>query len=270
MRIMTYNVHGCLGVDGVLSPARIAAVIAECEADVVALQELDVGRRRSGGVDQAVAIAHELEMRQVYFHPAVTVLDEHYGDAIITARPSRLVKASALPGTRSYGIAEPRGALWVAIDIDGVEVQVFNTHFGLGRRERRIQARTLLGPDWIGGRGCQPPVIFLGDLNSLPRGRVYRSIASHFRDAHAADRRTRARATYPSIRPMLRIDHVFVSPDIDVVGAMVWRSPTARLASDHLPLVVDLRLPERPAAGAAGRSRADRSAAASLAHADAQ
>jgi endonuclease/exonuclease/phosphatase family metal-dependent hydrolase len=113
-------------------------------------------------------------------------------------------------------------------------------------------------------------VIFLGDLNSLPRGRVYRSIASHFRDAHAADRRTRARATYPSIRPMLRIDHVFVSPDIDVVGAMVWRSPAARLASDHLPLVVDLRLPDQPAAAASGRSRAQRPAAASLAEADAR
>lgn len=244
MRIMTYNVHGCRGVDGVLSPARIAAVIAECDPDVVALQELDVGRRRSGGVDQAVAIAHELEMRQVHFHPAHTVVDEHYGDAVITARPSTLVKAAALPGRPRHGLAEPRGALWVTIDYDGNEVQVINTHFGLGRRERRIQSRTLLGPEWIGSDACQAPLIFLGDLNSLPQGRVYRTIASHFRDAHVGVRRTRAKATFPSTRPLFRIDHVFVSHDIEVVGAMVWRSPTARVASDHLPLVVEVSLPD--------------------------
>lgn len=244
MRIMTYNVHGCRGTDGVLSPGRIADVIAACGADVVALQELDVGRKRSGGVDQAAAIAHELEMRQVFFHPAHIVVDEQYGDAVITARPATLVKAGGLPGLPGSG-REPRGALWVEVDMGGRPVQVFNSHFGLGRRERRAQARAMLGPDWIGSDACQAPVVFLGDFNSLPRGRVYRSIASHFRDAHVAGRHSRARATFPSRRPVFRLDHVFVSHDIAVVGAHVPRSPAARRASDHLPLVVDLKLPDQ-------------------------
>src|SRR5215207_9342746 len=92
-----------MGVDGRLSPARIAEVIASCNADIVALQELDVGRARTGGVDQAHAIAEELGMH-MHFHPAFRVLEESYGDAVLTARPSRLVKAGPLPtwGRRSF------------------------------------------------------------------------------------------------------------------------------------------------------------------------
>src|ERR671910_2892610 len=91
-RILTYNVHRCMGVDGRLSPARIAEVIASCNPDIVALQELDVGRVRTGGVDQAHAIAEELGM-QMHFHPAFQVMEEAFGDAILTTRPSKLVKA---------------------------------------------------------------------------------------------------------------------------------------------------------------------------------
>ena len=91
-RILTYNVHRCLGTDGRLSPSRIADVIAAYEPDVVALQELDVGRSRTGGVDQAHAIARAIGMH-VHFHASLTVLEEKYGNAILTHRPSELVKA---------------------------------------------------------------------------------------------------------------------------------------------------------------------------------
>ena len=67
-RLVTYNVHRCVGVDRKLDVARIAAVIAELEPDIVCLQELDVGRARTGGVDQAQAIAAGLAMTS-RFHP---------------------------------------------------------------------------------------------------------------------------------------------------------------------------------------------------------
>ena len=95
---MTYNVHRCLGSDGTTSPSRIAEVLASCEPDIVALQELDVNRARSGGVDQAEAIARELGMH-MHFHPAFEVLDERYGDALLTARPVTLLRAERLPGS---------------------------------------------------------------------------------------------------------------------------------------------------------------------------
>src|SRR5262249_24166759 len=134
-RILTYNVHRCLGGDGHLSPARIAEVIARSEPDIVALQELDVNRARTRGVDQAAMIADELSM-QLHFHPALRVMEELYGDAILTDRRSRLVKAGALPNSGSKAFMEPRGAFWVSIELDGIEIQVINTHLGLRAQER--------------------------------------------------------------------------------------------------------------------------------------
>ena len=118
IRILSYNVHRCLGLDGVLSPSRTAEVIASVEPDIVALQELDVGRSRSGNVDQAQLIADELEMN-VHFHPAMRVLEELYGDAVLTDLPVRLVRADALPLRRRSLFSEPRGAIWVAVRLRG-------------------------------------------------------------------------------------------------------------------------------------------------------
>ena len=112
-RLLTYNVHRCVGVDRRLDVARIAAVIAEHEPDVVCLQELDVGRARTGLVDQAGTIADRLSM-SFHFHPAFRVETEQYGDAILTLRPERLVKSGALPTIRGVPGLEPRGALWAA------------------------------------------------------------------------------------------------------------------------------------------------------------
>jgi endonuclease/exonuclease/phosphatase family metal-dependent hydrolase len=247
-RILTYNVHRCLGTDGKLSPARIAAVIDSCEPDIVALQELDVRRIRSGGVDQAHEIARELDMRHVHFHPALRVLEEEYGDAILTARPSKLVKAGALPGLATWHSNEPRGALWASVEVDGVEVQVINTHLGLRRAERIAQVETLLGPQWLGDPACRNPVIFLGDLNSVPRSEAYRKVARKFRDARKGAARG-LQATYPSRYPFLALDHVFFGGAVEILRAECIRTPLSRIASDHLPVLVEFQLHsgERPA-----------------------
>jgi endonuclease/exonuclease/phosphatase family metal-dependent hydrolase len=236
----TYNVRRCLGVDRRTAPERIAEVIAGCRADIVALQEIDVGRLRSGRVDQAQLIAAELGFTS-HFHPALQIADEQYGDAILTRGPSRLVKVGFLPGVRNLWPLEPRGAIWVEVLCAGTPLQVINTHFGLGRRERRAQAAALLGSDWVGG--CAAPFVVAGDLNSLPRGLVHRSFAMRMRDAHMCGAKGKPAPTFPSRRPLLRIDHIFVSDDIEVTGASVVRSPLARVASDHLPLVARLRIP---------------------------
>lgn len=179
LRIMTYNVHRCVGADGRADPRRIAEVIAACQPDMVALQELDVGRLRTGGIDQAHAIAHLLGM-SFHFHPALQVEEELYGDAILTALPMRLVKAGPLPGSVGF---EPRGALWAAVEANGTEIQIINTHLGLPAYERMAQAKTLLGQNWLGRRPrscypagrfqCQAPVRRLSHVH----GQVARSPA---------------------------------------------------------------------------------------------
>src|SRR5690606_23082368 len=121
IRVMTYNVHSCVGMEGVLSTTRIARVIAQCRPDIVALQALDVGRSRTGAVDQAHAIARELAM-EFHFHPALRLEEELYGDAVLSRWPMRLVRAGSLPSVAGRDDLEPRGALWVAVDVDGREI----------------------------------------------------------------------------------------------------------------------------------------------------
>ena len=241
LRVMTYNVHSCIGMDGKLSPERIARVIARYQPDIVALQELDVGRARTEGVDQAHLIARCLEM-DFHFHPALHLEEERYGDAILTHLPMRLVKAGTLPGLPGKPFLEPRGALWVAIDVHGTQIQVLNTHLGLLPRERLAQVEALLGPEWLAHPDCRGPVILCGDLNALPASKVCRRLRNRLNDAQIEHKRQRPRGTFFGRFPVARIDHVFVDAGFEVTGIEVPDSELARLASDHLPLIVEVKL----------------------------
>lgn len=237
-RIMTYNVHRCVGGDRRLDLDRIAAVIAEYEPDVVALQELDVGRVRTGKFDQAHEIARRLEMT-FHFNAAMRVEEELYGDAILTSRPERLVHKGPLPVVTGVPGNEPRGALWLAVDFDGVEVNILNTHLGLIPREQRLQAKALLGKEWLGDPRCVDPVILVGDFNATSVTRPYAALTTRLADAQRQPGLGRTVPTFPATFPVLRIDHVFVSPSIRVRKVQAPLFPLARVASDHLPLVVD-------------------------------
>ena len=242
LRVMTYNVHSCIGMDGKLAPQRIARVIAHYAPDVVALQELDVGRARTEGMDQAHLIARYLEM-DFHFHPAMHIEEERYGDAILTHLPMRLVKAGALPGLPDKPRIEPRGALWVAIELNGIEYQVLNTHLGLLPRERRVQAEALLGSDWLGHPECREPVVLCGDFNALPSSPVCRRLRTRLHDAQIELDNHRPRRTFYGRFPIARIDHVFVDPATNVLDIEVPDTELARVASDHLPLIAELRFP---------------------------
>jgi endonuclease/exonuclease/phosphatase family metal-dependent hydrolase len=240
-RIVTFNVHRCVGNDRRLDVARIADVLARLEPDIVALQELDVGRARTGGVDQAHEIANRLEMA-FHFHAAMQVEEELYGDAILTAYPERLVQVGPLPGYSRLPSLEPRGALWVEVDIDGVPVQVINTHLGLVPREQQAQAAWLAGPAWLQHPNCVGPKILLGDFNATATSVVYRTITARLEPARGLARRKTPTSTFPSPLPVLRIDHLFVSPEIRVADVFAPFEPLTRVASDHLPLVMDFEV----------------------------
>lgn len=238
-RIMTYNVHRCVGVDRRLDVGRVAAVIAQCRPDIVALQELDVGRARTGAVDQAHAIAHRLGM-SFHFHAALQVEEERYGDAVLTAAPHRVIKAGPLPGWRDVRALEPRGALWLELELEGRRLQVLNTHLGLAPPEQLAQARALMGPDWLGRRTKDdPPLIVLGDFNATPYARTYRAFVDGLMDARQACGARRATPTFPSRFPMLTIDHLFIGGALKVTDVHTAAGPLARAASDHLPLMMD-------------------------------
>jgi endonuclease/exonuclease/phosphatase family metal-dependent hydrolase len=245
LRVMTYNVHGCVGTDRHLDHLRIAKVIAAHDPDVVALQELDVARERSGRNHQARLIADELKMR-FHFHPALFINDEEqYGDALLSRWPLHLKHAAALPTVNAKRPFEPRGALWVGIEKDGVEYQIINTHLGLRGRERLAQIDALMGENWLSNPSCSPPRILCGDFNALPNSTVHRRVTRTLRDVQRQVPGIRPRATFPSRHPLLRLDYIFVSDDLDVQQVRVMNDALSRTASDHLPLVADLRFTDR-------------------------
>ncbi len=241
VRIMTYNVHSCVGTDGRHSPKRIARVIGRYQPDIVALQELDIGRKRTGEVDQPHLIAKELEMLY-HFHPAIKVAEERYGDAVLSRYPMELVRAMPLPKLASRLSLEERGAVWVSVKIGNVHVQVINAHLSFYGPECRHQAKALIGPEWIGHPRCVEPAVLCGDFNSLPNTNPWRTLNGKLRDAQRVLAEHRPLATWFGRYPIGRIDHVFVSSRIKVCAIEVPNTRLDKLASDHLPLIVDLEV----------------------------
>jgi endonuclease/exonuclease/phosphatase family metal-dependent hydrolase len=230
-----------------LNLGRIVAVIAAEAPDIVALQEVDVGRRRTDGVDQAHELAKRLGMK-ASFQAALRVEEEQYGDAVLTALPITRIRAGTLPGYALLPRLETRGALWVSVETDAGPVQIINTHLGLVPREQQAQAKELTGPRWLGCESRRDPVMLVGDLNATRAANAYRILTQELADATKQIPRRRRMATFPSGSPVLRIDHVLVGPGVRVVDARVPTGPQVRAASDHRPLVVDFELDTKPLA----------------------
>ena len=246
VRLMTYNVHGCSGMDGRVSPRRVARVIRGQWPDVVALQEVDLGRRRSRAEDQGAIIARELGMN-VVFCPTITRGEEHYGHALLSPWPIETVKRVRLPHDPTSWWQEPRSAMWARVTIAGQVINVITTHLGLGPRERVLQIQALLGEEWLGGIPATEPVLLCGDFNALPGSAPYRLAATKLRDVQAADKDHRPLGTFSSMHPLVRLDHIFVSKHFERRKIVVVRNDLTRVASDHLPLVADLRVGTAPA-----------------------
>jgi endonuclease/exonuclease/phosphatase family metal-dependent hydrolase len=126
--------------------------------------------------------------------------------------------------------------------MDGITLNIMNTHFGLGRYERVAQASDLLGENWIGSLGLDDYVILCGDFNMFPDSLPYRAIAARLHDVQMRVKNFRPLKTFAALYPFTRIDHIFVSGHFDVEKIQVPKNHLTRVASDHLPLIADLLL----------------------------
>jgi endonuclease/exonuclease/phosphatase family metal-dependent hydrolase len=241
LRVATYNVHGCVGMDRRRSERRIAEVIAEMSIDVVALQELDLGRRRSAGADQTKMIAEQLGWYS-HFHPAMRMGDEHYGNAILSRYQLNFRRAIELPGRPPFFCRENRAAIEVAIATNLGQVYIINTHLGLGWRERVVQAQLFTTTEWRAAITGDKPLIVLGDFNSLRGSQPYRTLNRHLRDVRQLIAATGPFRTFPTRFPLLAVDHIFVNSAVQPLSLTVHRSSLARIASDHFPLMAEFVL----------------------------
>lgn len=249
LRVVTYNVHYCKGLDGRFAPARIARILRDLDPDIIALQELDCGRPRSRGDDQLAALAAELGLHQL-FCPSIVNGEERYGHGLLSTRPLSLITQARLP-TGNVPVIEPRDGLHATLTVGDREISVITTHLGLAYAERAAQIDRLLQNDFLGGIPADRPALFLGDLNLAPGGKLYRRLVARwgkvnghavFRDvqAHAPDHV--ALKTFPSFMPVRQLDHIFVTPHFTIRRVHSPANLLTRRASDHLPLVADLEL----------------------------
>ena len=241
LRVMSYNVHGCRGMDGKVSLDRIARVISRYNPDVIALQELDSYRRRSSGIAQAEQLARRLEM-SFQFHSTYGYKDEQYGQAILSRYPMALIKQEILPNFSNRKVFQPRGAMWVMIDYHGTKINVFNTHLSLLSPVQVLQCKALLGPDWISHIECKGPVVLCGDFNMTPGSAGYKKVCAELRDSQANTEGKDLYQTWYAGYPFRRIDYAFITPDFHAVSVKVTHTALEKVASDHLPLIVDLEL----------------------------
>lgn len=240
MCIMSYNVQGCLGRDGQISMDKIARIIARHKPDIVCLQELDCGRPRSDRAQQAEVIARKLEM-EYHFHSAFRWKDEQYGNAILSRWPVSLIKMDTLPQRNNLKHNEPRGAMWVTACIDGINVQVINTHLSLWPRERLEQVEHIMGPQWLGHPDCKGPVVLCGDFNALPGSHVHRRVSKSLKECRVPGKKRR-KGTWFGEFPLWQLDHIFVSSEFTVNDVMVGQTSLEKSASDHLPLIAHVRV----------------------------
>jgi endonuclease/exonuclease/phosphatase family metal-dependent hydrolase len=231
LRVATYNVHACVGRDGRHDPDRVAAVISELNADVVALQELTypasiaIETREPAFLATLDRYTCALGPTRQRKRQAVT---ECFGNALLTRHPIVEVHRLDLSMERR----EPRGALAATIDIGGgTMLHVLATHLGLRVHERRFQVGQILG---YLESVRDTPVVVLGDFNDWLPGRSA---------AHVLDRRLGRPprpATYPVAWPILPLDRIWVHPQNALRGVSVHSTRIARLASDHLPVVAEI------------------------------
>ncbi len=227
MRVVTYNTHKCRGLDGRTSATRIAEVLLEIEADVIALQEVLE--------HQAETIARELRMNYVLGETRKR-RGYAYGNVVLSRFPIR--------DARNYDLSvrgrEERGCLRADLQVNGSVLHVFNVHLGTALLERRVQGRRLVAPELLNAAEIESPRIVLGDFNEWTQGLATRLLRQHLQSADLRVHLLRSK-TYPGVLPFLHLDHIYYDPVLRLERLMLWRTKKALVASDHLPLVGEFR-----------------------------
>lgn len=241
INVLSYNIHKCIGgVDRKYRPERISRVIAHYEPDVVLLQEVDEGARRSNRDRQVEILADTLGYRHRTYYSNVRVRGGGvYGNAILSRFPFQQ--------TRNIDLTMPmrkrRSVLHASLrvpgegDDGGRTLHVFNLHLGLSGRERERQLRRFLDSHPFNRLHHRTPVIVGGDFNDL-----WGTLGGRILAPAGFNGQARPARTFPAWAPMRALDAIYVRGDLKVDTVHPSHLKSARQASDHLPLFASIEI----------------------------
>jgi endonuclease/exonuclease/phosphatase family metal-dependent hydrolase len=232
VRIATYNIHRCRGMDRRVVPGRIIEVLRDIDADVIALQEV-IGSGPVGS-GQAEEIGAALGMGWV-MNSVRTLRQHQFGNVVLSRYPILHHSSYDL----SWRTCESRHCQRADLDINGQTLHVYNVHLGTAVLERRYQARRLAS--FVHDRRIAGPKIILGDFNEWMKGLATKTLSSLFESVDIS-RHLKRRRTYPGLFPVVHLDHIYYDGKVEVVSVEMPRTRKALMASDHLPLVANLEI----------------------------
>lgn len=221
MRVATYNVHDCVGRDGIFDPGRVIRVLGEIDADAVALQEVTL--------DHAGSLVDRFQQGTGLQAVDGSIFDRgagRYGNLVLTRQAVASFRLHELPAAR-----EKRGVIDVIVEVAGLRVRICATHLGLRRAERQMQLRqlsTLIAE-------APAAALVLGDFNirGQPPGL---SAFTHAGFNHIPVR------SFPTRLPLIALDRILVRSPLKLNSCWRHNSSLARIASDHYPIVADIQI----------------------------
>lgn len=248
LRVLTYNIHRCIGVDRRFRPERVVAVLRHYEADVVLLQEVDEGVPRSRELNLAREIAGAAGYPHFALGHNVSLRKGWYGNATLSRFPILRERNVDL----TIGRRKRRGCQHTTLDLGldlgpprpGAEpgrLEVFNTHLGLSAREREVQLGVLAGCDELAGLDDAAHCLVGGDFNDW-RSLLWPTFVGRLGFRNATDLKRGVMRTYPSFAPRGGLDRLYFRGGLRLRAAWTCRLQVSRVASDHLPVVADFEL----------------------------
>ncbi len=238
MRIMTYNLHGCVGTDGQYDPERIMKVIHETAPDILGMQEVRIDTNT--GSELADLIQRDYPDRHFLF--LKTLIDNRgkYGNALISRYPIIDHVDIDLMAHMNLKIKarrpEARRAIFARLDLGSEHLWVIVTHLDLRKRVRRGQGELLVDAILRYTNPKEEAVIFMGDLNEWHLPNAFLRRLDELFSKH------NIRRSFPSSCPLLPLDRIWMSSRLTQHNIQTHKSQTSRHASDHLPLYADVSL----------------------------
>jgi endonuclease/exonuclease/phosphatase family metal-dependent hydrolase len=233
LRIMTFNIHVGVGMDKKLDLQRIADVINKERPDLVGLQEVDRGVKRTEAKDEIVELAGMTRMDYAFAHN-IDFQGGQYGVPILSRSLIKSIDHKMFENKRE---AERRGMLRVEVEFDGVPLNFVTTHldyqFADGRLFETEQMLKML-------TDVKGPLIVVADMNDEPTGTAYQLMSQTFADAWITSRAKGDGLSYPADKPVKRIDHIFYRNGERVKAKKAWVVGT--LASDHVPVMAEIEV----------------------------